>query len=371
MRKKQSSRNLLLIVAIFSMVLAACGGAVATEAPAAEEPAGEEEIVGECDGLQEITFHAGFLPQGNISFVAAYVAKERGYFEEVCLDVTIEHASPGSGEQWQRLVGKDTEFTTSPAESFVKRINATSDLPFKAVTLFGHEGDNALLVLSDNGIRSISDLQGLLVGYKGSGNAPPWLLAMLAAEGLTLDDVELVQVGFDPRVVLSDYGKGRVDALQVFKSNEPDTLQRQGYDVTVFKPEDFDVHFLGQTYITHTDYIRDDPEMVRNFVRATMRAMQFILDPANKDAVTDIVMVYAGEDADRAHNEFIWTTEVQYTQSASTEAIGVGFAADAQWERMMDFMVSFGALEAPLDVSAVWDSQFVESIYENGELIWP
>jgi ABC-type nitrate/sulfonate/bicarbonate transport system substrate-binding protein len=171
--------------------------------------------------------------------------------------------------------------------------------------------------------------------------------------------------------VLPEFGEGRVDALQVYKSNEPDTLQRAGYDVTVFKPEDSDVHFLGQAYVTHTDYIRDDPEMVRAFVRATMRGMQFILDPANKDVVTDNVMVYAGEDADRDHNEFIWTTEVEYVQSPSTEEIGVGYASYQQWVTMMDYMVSFGSLEAQLDVSAVWDQQFVQSIYENGELIWP
>ncbi len=371
MSNKHSLRNLFLMVAMFSMVLAACGGAAATEAPAAEEPAAEEEVVEECDGLQEITFQAGFLPQGNISFAAAYVANEQGYFEEVCLDVTIEFASPGSGEQWQRLVGKDTEFTTSPAESFVNRINGTPDLPFKAVTLFGHEGDHGLLVLSDRGIESISDLAGLKIGFKGSDFAPPWLLAMLDAEGLTFDDVELIQVGFDPRVVLEEFGEGRVDGVQVFKSNEPDTLQRAGYEVTVFKPEDFDVHFLGQVYITHTDYIRDDPDMVRAFVRATMRGMQFILDSANKDTVTDNIMVYAGDDADRDHNEFIWTTEVQYVQSASTDEVGVGYASDQQWEDMMDFMIAFGSLEAQLDISAVWDSQFVESIYENGELIWP
>ncbi len=39
--------------------------------------------------LQKITFQAAFLAQGNISFTAAYVAKEKGYFAEQGLDVTI------------------------------------------------------------------------------------------------------------------------------------------------------------------------------------------------------------------------------------------------------------------------------------------
>lgn len=366
MKQKNILWRVLFLGVLLGLLLAACGPA-ATEAPAAEPAVGAP-----CpDGLQAITFQAGFLPQGNISFAAAYIAKEKGFFEDVCLDVTIEHASPGSGEQWQRLAGKDIEFTTDPAESFVNRINGTPDLPFRSVAVFGHEGDHALMVLADSGIESIADVRGLKVGYKGSETTPPWLLAMLAAEGLAIDDVDIVQVGFDARVLLPDYGEGRVDALQVFKSNEPDTLRRAGVDVIVFKPEDFGVHFLGQTYVTHTDYIRDDPEMVRNFVRATMKGLAYALDPANTDEVTDIIMIYAGEDADRDHNEFIWQTEIQYVQAASTNEVGLGWASDDEWTTMMDYMVSFGSLEAPLEISAFWDGQFVESVSDGGALIWP
>lgn len=377
MNYKRNIWYLLLVSLVFGLLFAACGGSAPTEAPAAEEPAaGEEEASApepaaeESQKLQEITFQAGFIPQGNISFVAAYIAKEKGYFEEVGLDVTIEHAAPGTGEQWTRLAGKDIEFTTDPAESFVKRVDTADDLPFISVAVFGHEGDHALMVLEDSGITEIGQLEGKLVGYKGTGE-PPWLLAMLDSEGLTLDDVQIVQVGFDPRVLLPEFGEGRVDAVQVFKSNEPDILSRQGYNVRLFNPEDFGVHFMGQTYVTHTDFIRDDPEMVRNFVRATMKGLAFALDPANKEEVTDIIMVYAGEDADRVHNEFIWQTEIQFVQSASTEQVGLGYTTDEQWQNMMDVMVSFGAIEEPLPVDTVWDSQFVESIYENGELIWP
>jgi len=349
---KRNLWYLLLVSLVFSLLLVACGGSAAPE-PAAEGP----------KELQKITFQAGYIPQGNISFVAAYVAKEKGYFEEAGLDVTIEHAAPGTGEQWARLAGKDIQFTTDPAESFIERVAATGDLPFASVAVFGHEGDHALMIMEDSGITEIGQLKGKLIGYKGTGE-PPWLLAMLDSEGLTLDDVQIVQVGFDPRVLLPEFGEGRVDAVQVFKSNEPDILSKQGYKVRLFKPEDFGVHFLGQTYVTHTDYIQNDPEMVRNFVRATMKGLAFALDPANKDEVTDIVMTYAEKDADRAHNEFIWQTEIQYVQSASTEQVGLGYASNEEWQNMMDVMTAFGSIEKPLPVDKVWDSQFTESIYK-------
>jgi ABC-type nitrate/sulfonate/bicarbonate transport system substrate-binding protein len=353
---------------------AATSAPAATDAPAATEAPAPTDVP-EPTATREpqaITFQAAYLPQGNISFVPVYVAKEKGYFAEVGLDVTIEHSSPGGGEQLQRLAAKDIEFTTHTGDNFAKAHATTPDLPFVAVAVLGHETDHSLLVLDDSDIQEIGDLEGKKVGFKsGEAIEPPWLLAMLTEAGLDLSHVELVNVGFDPRVVLPDFGEGRVDAVQVFRSNEPDTLARMGYATRLFSPEDYGIHFLGQLFITHRDFIRDDPEMVRNFLRATMKAMEFIQDPANAEEVTDIVMIYAGADADREHNQFIWQTELEFVTNEHTEGVGIGYADDSEWTNMMDVMVEFGSIEASVPVDQFWDPQFIESIYQDGQVIWP
>jgi ABC-type nitrate/sulfonate/bicarbonate transport system substrate-binding protein len=310
--------------------------------------------------MQPVTFQAGYLPQGNISFVAAYVAKEKGYFADEGLDVTIEHASPGGGEQFQRLAAKDIQFTTQTAENFAKQVE-TAAPPFVGVAVFGHATDHGLIVLEDSAIKDIPDLAGKKIGIKtGEGADPPWLLGMLKSAGLDFDDVELVQVGFDPRVILPESGAGQVDALQVFKSNEPDTLDRMGFKTRLFNPEDYGMTFLGQMYVTHSDLIRDDPEMVQKFVDATMKGLAFTLDPANANEVTDIVMKYAGADASREHNQFIWETEAEYVTSDGTQQHGLGYADPQEWETMMNTMVEFGSLKAPVAIEKLWDPQFVE-----------
>jgi ABC-type nitrate/sulfonate/bicarbonate transport system substrate-binding protein len=329
--------------------------AVATQPPAAAEP-------------QKIGFMAGFLPQGNISFVAVYVAKEKGFFDEVGLDVSIDHSGPGTGEHYQRLAAKQVQFITNPAETHVGQV-ADAQTPFKSVALFGHSGDHAIMYYDDGTITDLSDLEGKKLGFKGF--VSPWVHSMLHQVGLNEGNVEMVPVGFDPRVILPEFGEGRVDAVTVFKSNEPNIMRSNGFPVGVFNPDDYGVHFLGQTYMTHDDFIRDDPEMVRKFVRATMRALAWILEPANKNEVTDIVMKYAGADADRSHMEYMWTTEIQYVTGPSTPEVGLGYASDEQWATMIDVMVEYGAIDAAMPVSRVWDPQFVSSIYQNGQLVWP
>jgi ABC-type nitrate/sulfonate/bicarbonate transport system substrate-binding protein len=367
----------IMRVTALALIVAACSPAATpvpptqppqpTQAPAPTQPPAPTNT----PVPQKITFQAGYLAQGNISFVAAYVAKEKGYFAQEGLDVTIQHSSPGGGEQFQLLAAKTIQFTTQTGDAFAQSM-ATVNPPFVGVAMFGHQTDAALLVLDTSPVKTLKDLAGKKIGIKTAETAsPPWLLGMLAQAGLAFKDVQLLQVGFDPRVVLPVFGAGQVDALQVFRSNEPDSLLQLGFKTRLFLPADSGITFLGQMYITNKDYVRDDPEMVRKFVRATMKGLQFTLDPANDTEVTDIVMKYAGADANRAHQAFIWHTEATYVTAASTQAVGLGYASDQEWQDMMSVMVKYGSIKAAVPVAQLWDPQFVKSIYNAGQLIWP
>ena len=68
--------------------------------------------------LKSVTFMAGFKPQANLPFAAAYVAKEKGYFREQGLDVEIRHST---GEHLSLLMAGDVHFTTADANSVLQR----------------------------------------------------------------------------------------------------------------------------------------------------------------------------------------------------------------------------------------------------------
>lgn len=347
--------SVLRIAALILIFAIACSPAATTSVPTQPpEP-------------QKIIFQAGYLAQGNISFVSAYVAKEKGFFADQGLDVTIEHSS-GSGEQYPRLASKEIQFTTTPGDIEVKQV-ADEQVPFVSIAVFGHAGDQGLMVLDNGNIATPKDLEGKKVGYKFFPE--PWLLAMFDAAGVDQSKVELVSVGFDPRVLLPETGAGQVDAVNVFKSNEPDIMTKAGFPVKVFKPEDFGIHFLGQTYVTHADFIKNDPEMVRKFVRATMKGLEWAIDPANREEVGDIIMKYAGADADRDHNLFIFETEASYITADSTGQVGLGYASNAEWQAMIDVLLQYQAIATAPAINTVWDPQFVESIYKDGKLVWP
>jgi hypothetical protein len=114
--------------------------------------------------------------------------------------------------------------------------------------------------------------------------------------------------------------------------------------------------------------------MIRKFLKATMMGLKYATDPANTEEVTDIIMKYAGADANRDHQKFLYQTEIKdsYLTSPATKEVGLGYTSDDEWQKMIDVIAKYNGLKnAPPAVNAVWDPQFIKSIYQNGELQFP
>lgn len=313
---------------------------------------------GEVPTSKHVTFMAGFKPQANLPFVAAYVAKEKGYFLEQGLDVDIRHST---GQHLNLLMAGEVDFTTADANSVLKR-RADPGLPIVALALFGQRGQQAFLALAESRIQTPKDWEGKIFGYKIS--VPPDYLALLEANGVDRSKIQEVRVGFDPRILTEK----KVDILAVFKSNEPDTLRRLGFEVVVFDAADYDVPTLGLTYITREDLIDTDPDTVKKFLKATMKGLEFAFD--HTEETLDIVLKYADKE-EREHMRFMMLTEQQNAISNLTEQNGLGWMTVEQWAAFQDSLVEHGALAQPIDVSLAFNDRFLKEIYSGGELQWP
>ena len=307
------------------------------------------------DEVRSITFMAGFRPQANLPFVAAYVALDQGFFADEHLDVTIRH-SAGQDEHVRLLLAREIEFTTGTAAQALRR-NVDGN-PVQAVALFGQRGDQGFVATAESGIDGPEGFVGRSVGFK-AGVVPAELHALLATAGLTVDDVNLQAVGFDPRIFI----EGEVDIFPVFLNNEPDTIRRAGLDINVIDPHDFGVPTLGVAYTAHADLVAEDPELVRRFLRATLRAVAYIEE--NIEEAIDVTLTYA-EGADRDHQRFLLETDLANAQRAD----GIGRASAEQWRDLAAVLQQFEVIDpaVEVDIDAAWHGAIVDALYEDGDL---
>ena len=311
------------------------------------------------DALDRVVFMAGFKPQANLPFVAAYVAQERGYFAEQRVDVDILHAT--SGEHLKLLVAGDVHVTTAAASSVLKR-RSDPQLPIVAFALLGQRGQQAYMALDDSGISTLKDWEGRTFGYKIS--VPPDYLAMLQAADVDRGRITEVQAGFDPRVLT----EGRVDVLAVFKSNEPNIVRGLGHEVVMWDPSNYGVPNMGLTYITTDDYAAQSSDILDRFLRAALKALEFV--QSNPEAALDIVMKYAPKE-DRDHQRFMLETEIADAVSQLTEERGIGWMTDDQWRTLYEHLIDFDALDRPFDYRTAFTTSFLQRAYQDGNLRWP
>jgi ABC-type nitrate/sulfonate/bicarbonate transport system substrate-binding protein len=331
-------KRILPIILILAVLLTACQAA-APAAPAADEAE-----------WMEMTFMPGYKPQANLPFVGAYVAQEMGYFDEQHLKVTIEH-SPGHGEHLQLLAAGKVQVTTQDAAVLLQR-RADPGLPLVSIALIGQRGQQAFAALADSGITTPEDWAGHTVGYKGT--PPPDLFALLQAAGLTENDVELVNVGFDPRIL----SEGKIDIYPLYKSNEPWLLNSWGYDLVLWDAADYGVPTLGLTYVTTDEMLSQNPELLTRFLAATLKGIQYAADHPAEAA--DIVLKYAGPEADVAHQQFMLESELADAVSEQ----GYGWQTAEQWQALANMLTEYDVL-GDVDVSQAFTTDILEAARER------
>lgn len=300
--------------------------------------------------LVPMTFMAGYKPQANLPFVGVYVAQEKGFFTEQGLQVQIQH-STGSGEHLQLVTTGQVQVTTQDAAVLLQR-RADPGLPLVSIALLGQRGQQAFAALADSGLQSPADWDGKIIGYKGT--PPPDLFALLAAAGLDPSRVQLVDVGFDPRVLTS----GRVDVYPVFKSNEPYLLRSWGYELNLWDAADYGIPTLGLAYVTSDDTLRQQPEVLERFLRAALQGVQYAAD--HPDEAVDIVMKYAGPETDREHMRFMLEAELADAYGPVTETHGLGWQTVEQWQTLADLLIEQGIMPAS-DASQAFTNTVLEA----------
>ena len=151
-----------LAVAV-GLALAACGGDNgSTGAATTGGPVGSVTSSGispdRCAANKaagKITYLSGFDFAASASIVEVVVAKQKGYFDQLCLDVDLK--SSFSTANYPLVASGRAQFASAGSYSEVLQ-QSTGGAKFAVVTDDGKQSINVLLVKPDAGVNQLSDL---------------------------------------------------------------------------------------------------------------------------------------------------------------------------------------------------------------------
>ncbi len=200
------------------------------------------------------------------------VAQQRGFFAEAGLEVEmIEPADPNDPP---RLVAaKKAEIAISYQPQL--HIQVGAGLPLARIATLVATPLNTLLVLEESPVKTIADLKGRKVGFSVGGFEDALLAAMLEPRGLSLKDIELINVNFSLSPALMS---GQVDAvIGAYRNFELNQLEIEGRKGRAFYVEEEGVPAYDELIaVTHRERL-EDPALAK-FVDAMERGVQYLVN---------------------------------------------------------------------------------------------
>jgi putative hydroxymethylpyrimidine transport system substrate-binding protein len=330
----------LIVGSLVLMLLAAACGSGATATPVPRPTATPV-------ALTKVSVSLDWFPWSNHS--GLFIAQDKGYFAAEGLEVDIHPPADPSAVLQTVAAGRDDFGINYQTGVMIAR---EQDIPVVSIMALVQHPLNSVMALKESGIAEPKDLAGKTVGWPGIPDNEPLLDTMLKSQGLALDDVELVNVGFD--LVAALIGK-KVDAIVgAYWVHESISAINQGFDLNIMRMEQHGVpDFYELVLVANEEKITRDPDLVRGFVRASMRGYQDAI--ADPQAAVDLLKRLRPEvDLD------IEKPGVDLLAPLWSSSTGVfGWQEEDRWVSFAKWMHENGLLASEGDALAAFDNSFV------------
>ncbi len=288
-----------------------------------------------------------------------FVARKKGYFEKQGIEVTsIQRGT--SSQNTMRLVGNgNAEFGFGDLPTLA--VARSQGVPVVALAAVNQHSPLAMLALSaKHRLDKPADLKGLNVGVQPSGSTYVFLKAFLAANKMTLADIQQSTVNppYENYLLL-----GRVDAVPGYIDAEVPELQAKAGgsgSLAIMQGSDFGYAVYGSGLFTSEKVIAEKSDLVQRFVTAYMQAFADVI--RSPEEAADIVV--------EANPEYAAKKDVLVEQlqadfkgtffSADTKANGIGWMTKEGWEKTTGILLGQGAMTRAIDVEATFTDKYLK-----------
>ncbi|MDM5271318.1 transporter substrate-binding domain-containing protein [Sulfurovum sp. zt1-1] len=210
-------------------------------------------------------------------FAGFYAAKEKGFYKEAGLDVTINEHSPGIDTVENVLQGVST-YGISSSQLILDRLAGK-----KVVLLASYFKQNALVLITRPEIQSIEALKDKQIMGTTGELTQSSLAAMLQLHNLKPDDITVIPHSYD----INAFKNGEVDAITAFISNEPFFLDQKQVSYKIFNPAEYGIYSYDVELFTSEKEATQHPHRTQRFINATRKGWKYALN--HKEEIIDLI----------------------------------------------------------------------------------
>ena len=282
--------------------------------------------------------------------VPFYYGKERGFYKEEGIDLSINEGRGSANTVQVVAAGSDT-FGLADSSSLIAI--AAKGAEIKSVMTVLSSTGYSVVSLASAGIKTPKDLESKKFAVSPGDPLGQLFRAMAAYNKLDMNTISFVQV--DPAAKVVSVLEKRVDGLLGGADDQFFLIKYKGEEPAALRYADHGANIVGMTIVTKTDLIKSNPDLVRRFVRATIKSWEEAKN--NPGAAVDAALKVK-PDLNRQSTLEQLQVDIELLDSPNSKG-RIGWGAQADWDQTLDLLKKYRDLKTTEPWTAFHTNEFV------------
>lgn len=266
---------------------------------------------------------------------AFYYGRDKGYYKQEGIELNIIPGS-GSSDSVKQVGSRAVDVALVDALVLVQA--AEQRVPVKSIAAYYQRTP---IVLMSPKAKPVTDVRQLLgdvkIGSKKGSATYQGLLALLAANSITPEQIKLVDIGFGVQPLLVH----QIDAIMAFTMNEPIEAETQGMPIHELFIADHGVNAYGLTVTSNDAFIGANGAALTRFLRATRKA---VLEEGQEKRAAVQSVAKAVPEIDEARELKVLDRTLPF-YAAKGDLNGFGRQSEQAWQQTIDTARRLGLVE--------------------------
>lgn len=300
------------------------------------------------NGLEKVTVILDWTP--NTNHTGLYVAKEKGYYEDLGLDVEI--IQPSEGSSLQLIAAGKGDFGISYQEDLTFARTSDSPLPVKAIATIIQHNTSGFASPKEKNIETVNDFEGKVYGGYGGPSESSILKAVMEKNGADFSKLTTVDVGTEDFFIAT---KNNIDFEWTFEGWTNIQAKLRGFDINYIPLIELDERLDYYTPIiaASENVLENKSDMVTKFMEATTKGYEYAINNP-EDAANILVTEVPEIDKDLAIESQKYLAD-KYKDDANRW----GEMKDSVWNNYTSFLLENGVIEKDMKASEAYTNEFL------------
>ncbi|MBO8158679.1 ABC transporter substrate-binding protein [Thermosyntropha sp.] len=296
--------------------------------------------------LTKVTVVLDWFPNTNHS--GLYVAKDKGFYKDEGLDVEI--VQPSEGGTPQLIAAGKGDFGISYQEEVTYA--RVQDIPIVAIAAVIQHNTSGFASPKSKNIKTPKDFENKTYGGWGSPMENAMIKTLMDKYGADFNKVHIVNIGSADFFTSIEKD---IDFAWIYYGWTGIEAELKKIDLNFIKLRDeheaFD--FYTPVIITSEDKIKNNPELIKKFMRATAKGYEFAIK--NPEEAADILL----KEVPELNPDLVKASQKYLAKEYKSDAPRWGEMKLEVWEKYADFMYENKIIEKNIDPQKAFTNDFL------------